>query len=340
MHKTDEKIRIGRTDVEVTRLGLGAASIGNLLKEVSEEDAQAILETAFEAGIRYIDTAPFYGCGLSECRIGKALVNKNRDEYVISTKVGRLIRPGKRTGSEIYGNNKPYYLANLDMCSRFDFSYDGVMQSHEESLERLGLDRVDILHIHDPDDHLDSAVRGAYRALDDLRSDGTIKAVSAGMNQWEMLSQFMDHGDFDCFLLAGRYSLLDQSALTEFLPKCLEHGVSIILGGVFNSGLLADPRPGITFNYVEAPQHLINHVISISRICDAHGVPLKAAALQFPMAHPSIACILTGVSSVSELKENERLFEYPIPESLWRDLKSEGILSEEAPVFTNEEQAQ
>lgn len=337
MYKPGNKTSIGKTDARVTRLGLGAASIGNLLKEVSEEDAQAIFEAAFEAGIRYIDTAPFYGCGLSECRVGKALENKNRDDYVISTKVGRLIRPGRRTGSEIYDGGKPYYLANLDMCSRFDFSYDGVMQSHEESLERLGLDRVDILHIHDPDDHFDSAVKGAYRALDDLRSDGTIKAVSAGMNQWELLSQFMDYGDFDCFLLAGRYSLLDQSALTEFLPKCVQHNVSIILGGVFNSGLLADPRPGITFNYVEAPQHLIDHAIRISRVCEAHGVPLKAAALQFPLAHPAVACILTGVSSVSELEENKRLFNYPIPESLWRDLKTEGILSEEAPVFTNEE---
>lgn len=337
MYKPDDKIRIGKTDVKITRLGLGAASIGNLLKEVSEEDAQAIFEAAFEAGILYIDTAPFYGCGLSECRVGKALESKNRDDYVISTKVGRLIRPGRRTGSEIYDGGKPYYLANLEMCSRFDFSYDGVMKSHEESMERLGLDRVDILHIHDPDDHFDSAVKGAYRALDDLRSDGTIKAVSAGMNQWELLSQFMDYGDFDCFLLAGRYSLLDQSALTEFLPKCVEHDVSIILGGVFNSGLLADPRPGITFNYVEAPQYIIDHAIRISRVCEAHGVPLKAAALQFPLAHPAVACVLTGVSSVSELEENKRLFNYPIPESLWRDLETEGLLPEEAPVFTNEE---
>lgn len=338
MYKLDDRIRIGDTDIKVTRLGLGTASIGNLLKEVSEEDAQAVLETAFEAGIRYMDTAPFYGCGLSEHRVGNALKDKNRDDYVISTKVGRLIRPGKRTGSEVYNGSKPFYLANLDMSARFDFSYDGVMQSHEESLERLGLHRIDILHIHDPDDHFDSAVKSAYRALDDLRSDGTIGAVSAGMNQWEMLSRLIDHGDFDCFLLAGRYSLLDQTALTEFLPKCLEHGVSIILGGVFNSGLLADPRPGITYNYLEAPQHIIDQATRIGRVCESHGVPLKAAALQFPLAHPAIVCILTGVSSVSELEENERLFRYPIPEALWQDLKAEKMLPKEAPVFTKKDQ--
>ena len=336
MYKPDDRIKIGNTDIWVTRLGLGTTSIGNLLKEVTEEDAQAVLETAFESGIRYIDTAPLYGCGLSERRVGNALKNKNRDDYVISTKVGRLIRPGRRTGSEVYDGDKPFYLANLDMCARFDFSYDGIMQSHQESLERLGIDTVDILHIHDPDDHFDAAVKGAYRALDDLRSEGTIRAVSAGMNQWEMLSKLMDHGDFDCFLLAGRYSLLDQTALTEFLPKCVEQGVSIILGGVFNSGLLADPRPGITFNYLEAPRHIIDQATRISRVCEAHGVPLKAAALQFPLAHPAISCVLTGVSSVSELVENERLFCHPIPEALWRDLKAEKILIKEAPVFTKE----
>jgi len=337
MPNPTDRARIGQTDLKVTRLGIGTAPIGNLLSEVSEENAQSAFKAAFDVGVRYVDTAPFYGYGLAENRVGRALANRNRDDFVVSTKVGRLIRPGRRTGAEIYDGGKSFYLANPEMCCVLDYSYDGIMRSYEDSLKRLGLERVDILHIHDPDDHFEWAVNGAYKALDRLRSEGTIKAVSAGMNQWEMLSRFMDHGDFDCFLLAGRYSLLDQTGLPEFLPKCVERGVSIILGGVFNSGLLADPKPGITFNYVEAPQKLIDQALRIGKICESHGVPLKAAALQFPLAHPAIACILTGVRSAAEFQENEHLFRQPIPDDLWSELKAEGLLAEEAPVPKNEE---
>ncbi len=327
--------RIGQTDLKVTRLSLGTAPIGNLLQEVFEDDARGAFEAAISAGVRYIDTAPFYGYGLAENRVGRALAGQNRDEFVVSTKVGRLIRPGRRTGTEIYDGDKSFYLANPEMCCVLDYGYDGVMRSYEDSLERLSLDRVDILHIHDPDDHFDWAVKGAYKALDRLRSEGTIKSVSAGMNQWKMLSRFMDHGDFDCFLLARRYSLLDQTALPEFLPKCVERGVSIILGGVFNSGLLANPKPGITFNYVAAPQKLIDRALRMTEVCERHGVPLKAAALQFPLAHPAIATVLTGVRSAVEFEENERLFRHPIPNAMWQELKTEGLLAEEAPVPVN-----
>ena len=337
MPNPTDRARIGSTDLKVTRLGFGSAPIGNLLKEVSEADAQGALKSAFDAGVRYFDTAPFYGYGLSENRVGRALANKNRDEFVISTKVGRLIRPGRRTGTEVFDGDKSFYLANPKMCCVLDYGYDGVMRSHEDSLERLGLDRIDILHIHDPDDHFDWAVNGAYKALDRLRSEGTIKAVSAGMNQWEMLSRFMDHGDFDCFLLAGRYSLLDQTALPEFLPKCLERGVSVIAGGVFNSGLLATPKPGKTFNYVAAPQELIDQALRIGRVCERHGVPLKAAALQFPLGHPAVACVLTGVRSAAQFQENERLFQQPIPNDMWRELKAEGLVAEAVPVPKTEE---
>lgn len=340
MSNPTDRARIGQTELEVTRLGLGTAPIGNLLREVPEEDARGAFTAAFDAGVRYIDTAPFYGYGLAENRVGRALAQKNRDDFVISTKVGRLIRPGRRSGTELYDGDKSFYLANPEMCCVLDYGYDGVMRSHEDSLQRLGLDRVDILHIHDPDDHFDWAVNGACKALDRLRGEGTIKAVSAGMNQWEMLSRFMDHGDFDCFLLAGRYSLLDQTALPEFLQKCVERGVSIILGGVFNSGLLADPKPGITFNYVEAPQELIDLAIRIGSVCEDHGVPLKAAALQFPLAHPAVACVLTGVRSAAEFQENERLFRLPIPNDMWQELKAEGLLTEEAPVPDREENSQ
>ncbi len=332
MPNPTDRTRVGQTDLNVTRLSLGTAPIGNLLQEVSEGDAEETLQAAIRAGIRYIDTAPYYGYGLAENRLGRALADQNRDDFVISTKVGRLIRPGQRTGNELYDDDKPFYLANPEMRCVFDFSYDGVMRSHDDSLDRLGLERVDILHIHDPDDHFDRAVNGAYKALNQLRTEGTIKAVSAGMNQWEMLSRFMDHGDFDCFLLAGRYSLLDQTALPEFLPKCVERGVSIILGGVFNSGILADPRPGITFNYLAAPQDLINRAVRMGEICERRGVPLKAAALQFPLAHPAIATVLTGVRTVTEFEENERLFRHPIPNNMWQELKAEGLLAEEAPV--------
>ena len=335
MSNPTDRARIGQTDLKVTRLGLGTAPIGNLLWEVPEEDAQGAFKAAFKAGVRYVDTAAFYGYGLAENRVGRALAGQNRDDFVVSTKVGRLIRPGRRTGTEIYDGDKSFYLANPEMCCVLDYGYDGVMRSHEDSL-----DRVDILHIHDPDDHFEWAVNGAYKALDRLRSEGAIKAVSAGMNQWEMLSRFMDNGEFDCFLLAGRYSLLDQTALPEFLPKCVERGVSIVLGGVFNSGLLADPKPGITFNYVEAPQELIDQAVRIGQICESHGVPLKAAALQFPLAHPAIATVLTGVRSAAEFEENERLFRHQIPDDMWQELKAEGLLAEEVPVPNNEEKSQ
>ena len=333
------QVPLAKTGLTVTRLSIGTAPIGNLLDVVPEADAAAAIDAAFSAGIRYIDTAPFYGYGLAEQRAGRGLAGRVRDDYVVSTKVGRLIRPGKRTGTEVFGNNQSFYLANDEMCCVLDYGYDGVMRSLEESLERLDLDRVDILHIHDPDDHFDEAVEGAYKALDKLRSEGTIRAVSAGMNQWEMPARFMDYGDFDCFLLAGRYTLLDQTSLPEFLPKCQRNGVSVIIGGVYNSGLLADPRPGITFNYVAAPKDLIDRALEIEKTCLRHGIPLKAAAIQFPLGHPAVATVLTGVRSAEEFKENERLFRLSIPDDLWADLKAEGLLVEEAPVPTNKEGA-
>ena len=332
MADPSEKAPIGRTGLMVTQMGFGCAPIGNLLSTVSEEDAQAAIASAFDDGVRFIDAAPFYGYGLAEERMGRALSRRDRDDFVVSTKVGRLIRPGARTGTEIFGDGQSFYLANDGMCAVLDYSYDGVMRSFEESLRRIGTDRIDILHIHDPDDHFEDAVRGAYRALDKLRSDGSIAAVSAGMNQWEMESRFMDHGDFDCFLLAGRYSLLDQSAFDEFLPKCAARGVSVILGGVFNSGLLANPVRGATYNYVAAPEAMIEKALRIKDVCQSHDVDLKAAALQFPLGHPAVASILSGVRNADEWRENHRLMSAPISASLWSDLKNEGLLAEHAPV--------
>ena len=325
-------VPLAKTGLGVTQLGLGTAPLGNLHTVVPDDQAEATFDAALNAGIRYIDTAPFYGYGLAEERVGRALRGRNRADYVVSTKVGRLIREGERSGAEVYDGGKSFYLANDAMCCVRDYSYDGVMRSLEESLARLGMDYVDILHIHDPDDWFEPAVEGALKALSDLRSQGVIKAVSAGMNQWEMLADFMDHGHFDAFLLAGRYTLLDQTALPVLLPKCEAAGTAIIAGGVYNSGLLADPRPGITFNYVPVEQPVLDRALAIKAVCESHDVELKAAAIQFPLAHPAVPTILTGVISPAEFEENRRLFEVPIPAGLWTDLKAEGLVAADAPV--------
>jgi D-threo-aldose 1-dehydrogenase len=298
----------------VTQLGLGSAPLGGLFEAVSDDEAHRVVEAAWKAGIRFFDTAPLYGHGLAEQRFGAVLRTKPRDEFVIATKVGRLLRkdappePGQA------------YKGAPPVNPVFDFSYDGVMRSAEESLVRLGLDRIDVLHIHDPDDHYEEALSGAYRALDRMRSEGTIKAVGAGMNQAEMLARFAREADFDCFLLAGRYTLLDRIGLKELLPLCVEKGIAIIAGGVFNSGILADPRPGATYNYQAAPPALVERALELEAVCNRRGVDLKAAAIQFPLRHPAVASVLTGCRSVAEVEENVRMFETPIPDTLWDEL--------------------
>ncbi len=298
----------------MTQLGLGSAPLGGLFEAVSDDEAHRVVEAAWKAGIRFFDTAPLYGHGLAEQRFGAVLRTKPRDEFVIATKVGRLLRkdappePGQA------------YKGAPPVNPVFDFSYDGVMRSAEESLVRLGLDRIDVLHIHDPDDHYEEALSGAYRALDRMRSEGTIKAVGAGMNQAEMLARFAREADFDCFLLAGRYTLLDRIGLKELLPLCVEKGIAIIAGGVFNSGILADPRPGATYNYQAAPPALVERALELEAVCNRRGVDLKAAAIQFPLRHPAVASVLTGCRSVAEVEENVRMFETPIPDTLWDEL--------------------
>lgn len=327
-----ERTPLGGTGLNLTQLGLGTAPLGNLLQEVPEAQSEATFAAAIDAGIRYYDTAPFYGYGLAEERLGRALKGQDRADFVVSTKVGRLIREGERSGAEVFDGGKSFYLAYPERNVVRDYSYDGVMRSLEESLHRLQMDYVDILHIHDPDDHFEEAVKGAYPALAKLREDGVIKGVSAGMNQWEMLSDFMDHGRYDAFLLAGRYTLLDHTGLPSFLPKCLDHGTRIIAGGVYNSGLLADPRPGITFNYVPVEQDVLDRALAIKAVCEANGVDMKAAAIQFPLAHPAVSTILTGVINTTELAQNIALFETRIPNQLWSDLQGEGLLPTAAPI--------
>jgi D-threo-aldose 1-dehydrogenase len=320
-----ERVRLGRTSLSVTRFGLGTAPLAGLFEEVAEDPAIQVIERAWDRGIRNFDTAPLYGHGLAETRLGKALRDKPRDEFVLATKVGRLLRadappePGQA------------FRGTPPVNPMFDFTYDGVMRSVGESLERLQLERIDILHIHDPDNHYDEALHGAYKALDHLRSEGLIRAVGAGMNQAEMLARFAREGNFDCFMLAGRYTLLDQVALDELLPLCVERGVAIIAAGVYNSGILADPKPGSHYNYVAAPEPLLERARKIRTVCDRHGVPLKAAALQFPLGHPAVTCVVVGCRSVAQIDESIQMFELDIPPALWKELKAEGLLQEDAP---------
>ena len=316
---------LGRTSLEVTRFGLGTAPLAGLFEAVAEDQALRVIDRAWDAGIRHFDTAPLYGYGLAELRLGKALRDKPRAEFVLASKVGRLLR------ADAPPDPRQEFRGTPPVNPVFDFSYDGVMRSVEESLERLHLDRIDILHIHDPDNHFDQAIAGAYKALDRLRSDGVITAVGAGMNQAEMLTRFAREGNFDCFLLAGRYTLLDQVALKELLPLCAERGIAIIAAGVYNSGVLADPKPGARYNYVEAPEPLVERARRIRAVCDRHGVPLKAAAVQFPTSHPAVSCVVVGCRSVAQLEDSIAMFELEIPQALWADLKAERLLPEAAP---------
>ena len=242
------------------------------------------------------------------------LRTKPRDEYVVSTKVGRLLRADAPPDPDQSFKGSP------PLNPVFDFSYDGVMRSVEESLDRLGLSRVDVLLIHDPDNDYDQALHGAYRALDRLRSEGSITAVGAGMNQSEMLARFAREAEMDCFLLAGRYTLLDRSGARELLPLCADRGIGVVAGGVFNSGILADPDAQALYNYRPAPQELIQRARQLQALCAGRGVNLKAASLQFPLRHPAVTAVLIGPRSVSQLEENVTMFEAPIPEDLWVEL--------------------
>ncbi|KUL32973.1 aldo/keto reductase [Actinoplanes awajinensis] len=315
-----ERVRLGRTGVSVTRLGLGLAPLGGLFEPVGDEQARQTVERAWELGLRYFDTAPLYGTGLSERRSGTVLAGKPRTEFALSTKVGRLLRGGGADTQDIWAEP-------TDVTPVFDFSGDGVLSSYDESLIRLGLDRADILHLHDPDDHLDQAVTEALPALARLREQGRIGAVSAGMNQAGMLTDLVRTGLLDAVLLAGRYTLLDQSGGAELLPLCAERGVAVIAAGVFNSGLLADPRPGARYDYLPADPALLDRALAIRAVCDRHGVPLRAAAIQFPAEHPAVTCVLVGARTPAEVEDAVRMAATPIPAALWTDLRAEELLA-------------
>jgi len=336
-----ERVPLGRTGVTVTRMGLGTAALGGLFRPVSEEQARATIEAAWEAGLRYFDTAPLYGYGLAERRLGEALRGRPRDAFCLSTPVGRLRRAGlphRPTESDDRGAR--YYQGAPDLSLVYDYSYDGAMRSFEESLHRLGLDRVDILLIHDPDAvrladspeaHFRLVMEGAYRALGTLRDQGVVRAIGVGMNRVEMLVQFAREGEFDVFLVAGRYTLLDQGALRALLPLCLERRIAVVIGGVYNSGILADPRPGATFDYVRATPALLERARRLAEVCGRWGVPLRAAAIQFPLGHPAVVSVLSGSRSSAELQENLAMFRYEVPDGLWDDLIAHGLLPPDVP---------
>jgi D-threo-aldose 1-dehydrogenase len=327
------RVPLGRTDLRVTRLGLGTVPIAGLYEPVSEEQAQATLHSAYGQGVRYFATAPLYGYGVAEQRLGHFLADVPRPEVVVATKVGRLLqheRPGDEPSHRGPLRDRQF-KSGSELEPVFDFSYDGALRSLEASLERLGTDRVDVLLIHDPDDHYDEAHDGAYVALEKLRGEGVVSAIGAGMNQPQMLARFARETDMNCFLMAGRYTLLDQSALVELLPLCQARGISIIIGGVFNSGILANPRGHATYNYQPAERSIVERALRIEAVCERHGVPIAAAAVQFPLGHPAVATVLTGVRSPAEIEANAQLFQHPIPDALWAELKAEGLLPAAAP---------
>jgi D-threo-aldose 1-dehydrogenase len=326
------RVPIGEHGLRLPRIGLGTASLGNFLGAISDEQAIDTVRRAHDVGIRYVDTAPLYGHGLAERRIGAALREEPRTDLVISSKVGRLLRADAPRDESQYVDGEPFYTDVPATGPVWDFSYDGVRTSLEESLDRLGLDSVDILHLHDPDDHYEEASTTAYAALRDLRSEGTVKAIGAGMNRTTVLTTLVENCDLDLVLLAGRYTLLDQSAMSDLLPACHRHGTKVVAGGVFNSGILLEPSPRARYDYVPAPAEIVEKAQRIKAVCDRHTVPLAAAAIQFPFAHPQVASVLIGARSVDELAMDLNLLQVTIPDTLWHDLRSNGLLPDDVPV--------
>jgi len=329
----------GGAELAFTELGFGAAPLGNLYRPMTEKEARATLDMAWAEGCRYYDTAPLYGLGLSETRLNGFLRAKPRDSYLLSTKVGRLLQlcpPAEKSRPNAF----------FETPSRkevFDYSRDGVLRSLEFSLERLGLDHIDVVYAHDVDvfthgtpEAADARIRefmsGGYRALLELREQGVIKAFGAGINEWSIAERLAREGDFDVFLLAGRYTLLEQEALASFLPYCVEKNIGVVIGGPYNSGILATgPKPGAFYNYAPAPREILERVRNIEALCKKHGVKLAEAALRFPLSHPAIVSVIPGGQKASEVRRNAEMLSTKIPVALWRDLKSQGLLRSDAP---------
>ncbi|WP_150306644.1 aldo/keto reductase [Planctomonas psychrotolerans] len=316
--------------VEVTELGLGTAQLGNLFRSITDEEATAVVDAAWDGGIRYFDTAPHYGVGLSERRLGDALRDRPRDEYVLSTKVGRLLVPSPETASQTDPEN---FAVPADPRREWDLTADGVRRSIEESLERLDLDRIDIAYLHDPDDFGDQAVAEALPALIALRDEGVVRAVGAGMNQTAMLARFIREVDIDVVLCAGRLTLVNSEALDELLPLATERGVRIVAGGAYNSGLLGSERPSAEarYNYAPAPAELLERANQIADICEIHGATLPEAALDYPLNSPTVISVLVGAHSAAEVESNLARFGARVPVGVWTDLAAAGLIPEGFP---------
>ena len=331
-----DKRKFGRADLEVTAFAFGTAPVGNIFREIDEQTSDAMYQHAWDAGVRYYDTAPMYGHGLSELRTGHSLRWKNRDDYVLSSKVGRILKPKKRSEIDFtpWNNAAPNEMI-------FDYTYDGTMRAFEDSLQRMALERIDILFIHDIDrftrgdeqpEVFETAMDGCTRALMELREQGLVKAIGVGVNEWEVCQAALERHDFDCFLLAGRYTLLEQESLDTFLPLCEERNAAVVVGGGFNSGILATGAvDGAKYNYAPAPADIMDKVRRIEAVCADHDVPLPAAALQFVVAHPAIPSFCAGTRTVEQLQKNLEWFSHPIPGDFWADLKEKGLLREDAP---------
>jgi D-threo-aldose 1-dehydrogenase len=334
--------RIGSAGTRVTSFGLGGTGLGNMYQAVEEDAALELVAAAYQGGVRYFDTAPCYGLGLSETRLGRALAGLKRSRFAVSTKVGYSLvplAPGEDSWT-LWDKSPP-------MRAEFDFSYDAAMRSIDGSLERLNLDNVDMVAIHDPDEaagndpssdpysrsHFKEAMDGAYRALHSLRNQRMIGAIGVGINQWQMLTDFAREGDFDYFLLAGRYTLLDHASARTLLPLCLERGVKVIVGGPFNSGILASGAvSGAYYNYAPAPADVLNRVRRIESLCARSGISLRAAALQFPLGHPAVVSVIPGARSTTEFDENIAALGETIPQEFWASLKAERLIDESVPV--------
>lgn len=323
-----KKQEIGQTGLKVTELGLGGASLAGIHRPVDPVDARAIIDAAYAAGLHYVDTAPFYGHGRSERTVGDQLRGK---DYVLSTKVGRLLKPGLPADLGAWVQALPFTVV-------YDYSYDAIMRSFDDSLQRLGLDRIDIIYMHDIGNltHGDAegpklfktAMTEGYRAMDQLRRDGRVKAIGLGVNETRVIMDAMDYGHWDVHLLAGRYSLLEQAPLDDLFPLCAKAGTDIVIGGPYNSGVLAG---GTTFDYGDVPQHIVERVTAIKRVCEAHSVVLPAAALAFCRAHPLVRSTIPGMRSLAQLNTTLDWWNADIPAAFWSDLKSEGLLRPDAP---------
>ncbi|MGZ3533534.1 MAG: aldo/keto reductase [Vulcanimicrobiaceae bacterium] len=313
-------------------VGFGGAPIGGLYEAVADAQAAATLECAWECGIRYFDTAPLYGYGLSEQRLGAFLAAKPRDSYLISTKVGRVLTPA---GSNLHGDRGlADFRGALPNGAAFDFTETGVRSSMESSLERLGLSHVDIAYVHDPDDELERAIHETYPALRRLRDEGVVRAIGFGMNQWQALARAVEACDLDAIMLAGRYTLLDQSALSELLPLCEERGVRVVAAGVFNSGILAQrsPQPGAPYDYAPAHDSTLQRAQAIARLCVRFGISPAAASIAFTRAHPAVAGTVIGMRCADEVLENIRALEESIPNEFWHALQRERLIDARAPL--------